>query len=62
MKEYEEMLKSLMASIRRARAAAESVQGLEDKLRFQRLSSKLKSALKILRVQYYEFEDAVGMK
>ena len=56
---YDETLKGIMRAVRIAGETARGVQSLEDKLRFQKLHSELEKAQSILRLQIYEYEDAL---
>jgi hypothetical protein len=56
--EYESTLKQLDRLAQVAHAASRAVEGLEEKLRYQRLERKINEARKSLRTQYYEVQDA----
>jgi len=58
LREYEEVIKSVMDARRVAENAAACVQSLDDKIRFVKMGRKLTEAQNILRLFMFEFEDA----
>ena len=60
-KGYEEGLKTVMAAVRVARQALEMSQSLGDLTRFAKLESEIEKARHILRVNWFEMEDAYAV-
>ena len=57
-KEMEKTLKTLMKMVRISKDAITASESLEDKVRFVRTSNDLKEALRLVRRNLYEYEDA----
>ena len=57
-KEMEKALKTLMKMVRISKDAITASESLEDKVRFVRTSNDLKEALRLVRRNLYEYEDA----
>jgi len=58
MANYEETMKRLMEHARTAHDASVAASGLDDKVKFQRTHRDITEALRLLRLHYYDFEDA----
>ena len=60
MARYERILKDLDACATLADEGGKMHRGLDDKLAACRMTNTLREARRTLRLQYYEFEDAVS--
>lgn len=59
MDRYEETIKGLLEAQKTAREAASATGALVDKLRFIRLEKAMEDAWRILRLHYFDYEDAI---
>lgn len=61
MQEYENILKTLQRIKRQVRKALQTVQSLEDKMRFASTERRMNQAISLLRLNYYEIQDVEAL-
>ena len=61
MEEYEEAIKAVMKARRNCKNAGIAAVSLAEKVGFERLGRALEGVIRTLRINYYEYEDALNL-
>ena len=59
MEEYEEAIKAVMKARRNCKDAGIAAVSLAEKVSFERLGRELEGVIRTLRINYYEYENAL---
>ena len=60
MEEYEEAIKAVMKARRNCKNAGIAAVSLDEKIGFERLGRELEGVIRTLRINYFEYENAMG--
>ena len=61
MKEYEEAIKAVMEARQNVKDAGITAISLDEKVRFERLGWELEGVIRTLRINYYEYQNALEL-
>ena len=61
MEEYERAIKAVMKARRNCKNAGIAAVSLDEKIGFERLGRELEGVIRVLRINYYEYENALSL-